>query len=348
MPVTDSPNVTFAFSERQDAWTTRYSFVPTCYANCDDQMLSFQDNKNKAWIHDKNPIRNSFYGGNSDPSLLEVSFNESPSEVKVFNSVSLETNRDLWRTKFSTNSEYDDENNQETENQNLPQELDEKEGFKYLELPKSVSNSTANVIPAPSILLSEEGVQQIQDQIEDALAEFLEIQDSYAILIDLPLDEVSYSAFLSTPFGDGVEAVGFFQGATIPLSEGMYTFNDFLSTLGNAGYYNLSGSFSLGGNLTISNIQNGVMTISIESPMVLLQGPSSEPVNVWFTALQDFLLNASGIFAVTPAEINGDSMRGPYLKALLECFTIGEPLELHSVNVDYAFSSSAARLTQNS
>ena len=347
MPVTDldSPNVTFAFSERQDAWTTRYSFVPTCYANCDDQMLSFKDDTNKAWIHDKNPIRNSFYNGDSDPSLLEVSFNESPSEVKVFNSISLETNRDSWRTKFSSNSEYDDENNQATESQLAS--LNDKEGFKYLELPKSVSNSTANVVPAPSILLSEEGIQQIQDEIAQASEEFFQVQGVYTISIDLPLDEASYSSFLSTPFGDGVEAIAFFQSATSPLSDGMYTFSDFVNSLSGV-LYDFSPVDPVGGNITISNIENGVMTIIINSPSSLNQAPSPQPANVWFTALQEFFLNASGIFAVTPAEINGDSMRGPYLKALLECFSDGEPLELHSVNVDYAFSSSAARLTQNS
>lgn len=99
-----------------------------------------------------------------------MSFNESPSEVKVFNSISLETNRESWRTKFSSNSEYDDENNQATESQLTS--LNDKEGFKYLELPKSVSNSTANVVPAPSILLSEEGIQQIQDEIAQASEEF--------------------------------------------------------------------------------------------------------------------------------------------------------------------------------
>ena len=355
MPVTsqNSSNITFAFSERQDAWTTRYSFVPTCYANCSDEMISFKDDTGKAWLHDKNEKRNFFYGGDIDSSflsegssksLIELAFNDSPSEVKVFNSISLETNRDLWRTKFSCNSEYDDENNQETKSNAAS--LNEKEGFKYLELPKSVSNSTANIVPAPSILLSEEGVQQIQDEIAQALEEFLEAQGP-SISINLPLNEVSYSSFLSTPFGDGVEAVGFFQTGGGPLAYGMYTFNEFVNSLSPVPY-NFSPANPVGGNITILNIDNGVMTISIDSPMVLLQAPSLEIVNTWFTALQDFFINASGIFAVTPAEINGDSMRGPYLKALLECFTLGDPLELHSVNVDYAFSSSAARLTQNS
>ena len=89
MPVTEvnSANITFAFSEKQDAWTTRYSFVPTCYANCDDQMLSFKEALGKVWLHDKSSTRNRFYDG-LNPSFLEVSFNDSPSEVKVFNSVS--------------------------------------------------------------------------------------------------------------------------------------------------------------------------------------------------------------------------------------------------------------------
>ena len=104
---------TFAFSERQKAWTTRYSFVPTCYANCTDEMLSFKDRNSSVWLHDKNPKRNNFYD-ESNKSAIKISFNDGPSSVKIFKSISIETNRDVWSYSFTTNQEYDDHNNQQS------------------------------------------------------------------------------------------------------------------------------------------------------------------------------------------------------------------------------------------
>ena len=357
MPRTDqnSANITFAFSERQDAWTTRYSFVPTCYANCDDQMVSFKDTVKKGWLHDKTPSRNSFYGATLAPSFLEVSFNDSPSEVKVFNSISLETNRETWAAGFSSNVEHDDENNQNTLTQVMLDQISDKEGFKYFELPKSVSNSTANIVPAPALLSSVEGSTG-QEQTEVAVSEAQQLyqdnleQNIYqAISITVPLDEVSSSSFLSTPYGNNVEILGYFQGnPSFPIPTGMYSFQGMFTSLTNSGYYVFSGGTTapLGTTPTISNIQNGLITISLFVPVLLNDSPQ-EDVDLFFSALQDFLVNSSAIFAMTPPEVNGDQMRGPYLNAKLECFT-ADPLELHSVNVDYAFSSSAARLTQNS
>tara|TARA_B100001093_G_C26850527_1_gene1024903 strand:+ start:3532 stop:4602 length:1071 start_codon:yes stop_codon:yes gene_type:complete len=356
MPVTEvnSANITFAFSEKQDAWTTRYSFVPTCYANCDDQMLSFKEALGKVWLHDKSSTRNRFYDG-LNPSFLEVSFNDSPSEVKVFNSVSLETNTELaWTTGFSCNTEHQDENNQNTLTETLlGGRISDKEGFKYFELPKSVSNSTANVVPAPALLSSVEGSTG-QEQTETAVAEAQQLyvdnldQNIYQpIPVTVPLDQVSSSSFLSTPYGDNVELLGYFQGnQSFPIPTGMYSFSEMFSQLIGSYYVFSSGQIPLGASISISNIQNGFITFFVNFPPLLQDFPEGD-IDLFFFAIQDFLVNSSAIFAMTPPEVNGDQMRGPYLNARLRCNT-PDPLELHSVNVDYAFSSSAARLTQNS
>ena len=357
MPKTDkdSANITFAFSERQDAWTTRYSFVPTCYANCDDQMVSFKDTVKKGWLHDKSATRNKFYDTPSS-SFLEVSFNDSPSEVKVFNSVSLETNTEFaWTTGFSCNIEHQDENNQNTLTETLfSDRINDKEGFKYFELPKSVSNSTANIVPAPALLSSVEGstgLEQTETAISDAQQLYLDSLDESIpetlLNITVPLDEVSSSSFLSTPYGNSVQALGYFQGSlSFPIPTGMYSFSEMFAQLSDSYYVFSAGQIPLGASVSISNIQNGFVTFAVALPPLLLSFPPAD-INIFFSAVQDFLVNSSAIFAMTPPEVNGDQMRGPYLNARLQCNT-PDPLELHSVNVDYAFSSSAARLTQNS
>ena len=345
MPNIPTPEVTFAFSKRQDAWTTRYSFVQTCYANCSDEMLSFKDGNGKVWLHDVNPQRNTFYGGSLAPSSLELSFNDAPSAVKIFKSVSLETNADTWMVGFSTNEEYEDENNQNTLVE--LQELNDKEGFKYFEVPRSASNSTANLVPTPAILYAGGGNQQIQDAVAEAMGLFLENQTSDPILITVPLDEVSYSSFLSTPFGIGVEAVAYFEGSgLLPIPQGMYNFQEFFTYLVNQQYYVFEGAIPFGSLVSILDIGDGSMTFRFVPPLTLI-GSDEILVGVWFAAVQGFLLGSSAMFANSPTEINGDQMRGPYLNSRFDCFS-DKPVELHSVNVDYEFSSSAARLTQNS
>ena len=147
MPNIPDTSVTFAFSERKERWTSRYSFTPTCYANCGDVMMSSKDGSG-VWRHDTNIKRNNFYG-EQFLSSLELVFNDYPSEVKVFNSVSIETNKDNWRAIASTQSEHSNKNNQESAL--IATFLDDKEGVKYFEIPKSEKNSTKNITPFPAI-----------------------------------------------------------------------------------------------------------------------------------------------------------------------------------------------------
>ena len=47
------------------------------------------------------------------------------------------------------------------------------------------------------------------------------------------------------------------------------------------------------------------------------------------------------------ASVNGDQMRGPYMRVKLAILT-NKPLELHAINIDYEFSKLDKRLTQSS
>jgi len=146
---------TFAFSKRRDAWTTRYSFTPTCYATCGDILMSSpsKDTEVGVWRHDTNVTRNSFYGTPHKTSMT-LSSNDDPSAVKIFKSISLETNTPDWSAKFYSNSEYTEDNNgQETEALST---FKDKEGFKYMEVPRSIKNSTSHIVPCP--LMSGTGV----------------------------------------------------------------------------------------------------------------------------------------------------------------------------------------------
>lgn len=339
MPFIPTPSVTFAFSKKQEAWTSRYSFVPTCYANCSDEMISFKDQDPNAWVHDKNNQRNTFYGS-LDVSTVELSFNDNPSAVKVFNSLSLETNRDVWFADFSTNDEYNDENKQSTDTLYVDSSFD-KEGFKTFDIPRSTSNSTANIVPISKVAPPEE----VQQLISGALYDFIGSPSLSPILIEVPLASIPS---VSVPSGNGVNLTASFSanlgGNAV---NGFMKFSEFLAALVNAGFYEFSSIITQYTDPKIVSVKNGTISLSFTPPLsVALTGTTADKA-VWLSAVEDFLLESDSLFSSSPASVNGDQMRGPYLNTKLQCYT-NEPLELHSVNVDYQISSSAARLTQNS
>jgi len=319
---------TFAYSERQSAWTTRYSFVPTCYASSGDEILSFKDNVGTAWLHDKNSARNDFYGV-KNKSSIELSFNDDPSSVKIFKSVSLETNRNNWSYIFSTNEEYDDSNNQQS--LLTSKILEDKEGFKYLEVPRSRLNSSANIVPVP-------GATSVDGLFSEVLQEIL-LEASPNVLVDVNLNAIEVNSFPSAPFGNSIILLASFDDPD--LSGQLQTLSSFSSAT--PPFVVLENSL-LGLDISIVSIGNGVMTLSLPIPSNFL-GDSSF-ITLYLQAFEQYLTTASNLFAVSPAEINGDEMRGPYLNLRLESAS-SKPLELHSINAEYAFSKLDKGLNQN-
>ena len=364
MPTIPEPQTTFAFSKKQNAWTTRYSFVPTCYGNSSEELLSFEDQNGNVWRHDVNETRNYFYG-DYHYSEMEVSFNDLPSEVKSFKSLSIEGNESSdWVFSFSTNDDYDDRNGQSSKL--FGSLLNDKEGFKYVEIPRSEKNSTANITYVPKFLDPDSALQALEDFQQ-------EIIDSPNPSVFAGWNEISFPILrsdVSFPFSEdtnsnnGVELVGYIQ--TIAADEflngvsvgGYFSFLDFLNYVGfgaNQAVYFAPGVISNSRNIFISNHNNSEITLKIYIPDALLIPVSSgnpDLINQLFFGFSRFLILSGGfevgqLFAKTSPRVNGDQMRGPYLNAKLGCGT-SKHLEIHAVNVDYELSSSAARLTQNS
>ena len=327
---------TFAYSERQSAWTTRYSFVPTCYASSGDEMLSFKDNVGTAWLHDKNSARNDFYGV-KNKSSIELSFNDDPSSVKIFKSVSLETNRNNWSYIFSTNEEYDDSNNQQS--LLTSKILDDKEGFKYLEVPRSRLNSSANIVPVPNIDLSVDvfSVTQLSLVVLDAID-----NNQPSVLVKVKLNDLEVLSFPPSPFGSSVNLLASFNNSD--LAGQLQTFSSFIVIeYPFELFINIASALD---DIKIISINDGVMTLSLPIPPILLVDSGFIPVPLYLQAFEQYITTASNLFAVSPAEINGDEMRGPYLNLKLESAS-SKPLELHSINAEYAFSKLDKGLNQN-
>lgn len=85
--------MTVAFKTSANAWTSRYSFDSSCFAQVDNTMVSFDTEvvggDEVVYTHDVDANKNSFYGEVTD-SQFTVSFNDNPSKNKVYKAVSLE------------------------------------------------------------------------------------------------------------------------------------------------------------------------------------------------------------------------------------------------------------------
>ena len=132
---------TIAFSHKGGFWKTRYSYTPTCYASIDNVMIS--TNRSSLWEHDSIATRNNFYGADH-PSQITIVSNQDPSAVKIFKSLSIESNSNNWVGTAGTNINPIGALQNELQLGNIKGFIT-KEGNQYSELPRSLTNSSSHI-----------------------------------------------------------------------------------------------------------------------------------------------------------------------------------------------------------
>lgn len=108
---------TAAFNSKTKTWTSFYSFIPTCYSNIGDSLITCNSDTdgNLFFVHSdqpqysngttgQTPQKSTYYGVLYD-SIVEVVSSYNPSMVKVFNTLSLETDSDRWSADLSTSDQ---------------------------------------------------------------------------------------------------------------------------------------------------------------------------------------------------------------------------------------------------
>jgi len=126
--------VTIAYKHKEGVWSSKYSFLPTNYANIGNALYSFFSNDNGVvWRHNVNETRNNFYGVQYS-SMFEVVSNRNPSMIKTFKSLGIEGDG-TWTVSIKTSK-------QETEMSYFEQ----KEGHQYGMIPRDIINSTSHKI----------------------------------------------------------------------------------------------------------------------------------------------------------------------------------------------------------
>lgn len=136
---------TIAFSTDGDYWKTRYSFLPSCYAYVDNKMITCINSIGaQAWLHNEFSPKCNYYGTQSTVQMT-VASNQEPSRNKFFKNLSLETDFVGWDATILTHSDSNTINEAQLTFIDSTRFVS-KEGARYTDIPRNVSNSTANIV----------------------------------------------------------------------------------------------------------------------------------------------------------------------------------------------------------
>ncbi len=90
---------TLSFSPSEQGWVSRYSYQPDFMLGLDSTMYSFKNGN--IYIHNSTNVdRGEFYGVKY-PASVTTTFNESPFDVKMFKTLSLDSD-DSWDASYIT------------------------------------------------------------------------------------------------------------------------------------------------------------------------------------------------------------------------------------------------------
>ena len=290
---------TVAFSTKANVWKTRYSFTPSCYMTMDNDFLSSNRLSPMAndilYKHDVNSTHNSFYGGDSEASTIEVVSNQNPSAVKIFKALSLETDARVWGGSVYTNKTRDAYAFQEGALKPFVQ----KEGNQYVDMPRSSTNSSSNITFI--------GVVKVGDLAPSNLSD---ANDSW----DIPLTTLPDVALPGGPsnvyFGDSLITPEV-SGSVVNASDGYSPGPVILRFIGYKG-------------------SNNSIQVRLSADSVGLINQTMTAFSVNFGELTEI-----PVYIMTNPVLNGDNMRGPYAGIKLTSPNSSSAFELYSINVDY-------------
>lgn len=92
---------TIGFSNKRNAWTSRYSYAASCFARVNNKFFSSPaspdingNSDGPIWEHDSGSLYNTFHGATA-PSEFNVTFADKPSTNKIYKTLSVEGTKNL-------------------------------------------------------------------------------------------------------------------------------------------------------------------------------------------------------------------------------------------------------------
>lgn len=367
---------TFAFSNANRVWTSRYSYTPTCYAFIDDEFLSCPPTTKRDQLiyeHEKGTGYNNFYG-TLYASYIAVSSNQDPSKEKIFKAVSLETNEGNWSAALMTNDDAVNDVYFKVQQSFIPSFIS-KEGNKYAYVPPSIRNSTRNLgfycvydrenfnffTSITSIVvdgLSPYYAALISQMINNGFSEGETIQvfDNSFVFESQNAGQNNGNILFS--IDTAPENIKTFYLVSAPLNEntdysGSIQFSDFFNSISAnvIPFEIVNDDLSINVKQVVEYIasQNDIEDIS-EMPQTLIDY-ISEVIATAVVQFREYALDSVDyvtVYSLTDPAIDGDSMRGKYMNILLTVENPDKPFELYAINTEYAHSMLDSSLGQNS
>lgn len=96
-----NPPVTLTYSTMSNGWTSRWAFIPDWMIGMNNTFYTWSDGN--LYKHDTNISRNTFYG-TQYPSTITTVLNESPTEVKMFKTLVIDSDKS-WDAELFTDLE---------------------------------------------------------------------------------------------------------------------------------------------------------------------------------------------------------------------------------------------------
>ena len=300
---------TIGFNNKKNIWTSKYSYTSSNYASLDKQFFSCRKKVLSAddtvcWEHNTNPTRNNFYG-EQHKSAIAVSFNDNPSQNKLYKTFSVEGSENLAGSlhSFSTSETLQPQKTPLTINVNT---LKNKGGILYGNIPKD-PRIKANVNMKFVGSTSRETTAQ-------ALGQDLYFFNGVVGNTAFTLDQSTKFAFV---FGNSISPVVIQpSGSSISVDE-------------NTDFYTLNSGFMCPSVAELDSAEvDGLSSKGIVFKATLQA----------YAAFLNLLQGTDGIvsiFAITDPAINGDFLRGQYAEVSMAIGSGPEPFELYSLNVNY-------------
>ena len=91
---------TISFTEKGNGWNSFHSFIPEWMVNMNNSLYTFKNGD--LYKHHTNETRNEYYGVKYDSTITTV-FNQNPTTVKMFKTLSLESSS-TWQADIETDS----------------------------------------------------------------------------------------------------------------------------------------------------------------------------------------------------------------------------------------------------
>lgn len=304
---------TIGFNNSKNIWTSKYDYESSNYASIDKRFFSCRKKMLPAddviaWEHNVNPSRNSFYG-TQYPSVIHVSFNDNPSQNKLYKTFSIEGSENL---KGSLNTFITSE-------------------FLQPDVQK-VPITVGTVLNKGGILYGHMGRDsRIKPNVN------LKFIGSFVCgtAFDFAVEPVGNNLFvINGTYGNSVVSTTSptyvaFVFDNNPNDIVVIDENAGIGYIGpNSDYYTLNSGIKIANN---SDTEVAFETSTIRNGLVVKAGGSQ--VSRLIQLSEDNLGGTCSVFAISDPKINGDFLRGQYAEAAINLGK--ENFELYSLNVNY-------------